>query len=72
MKWNARAFINATIDFEIEADTEAEVKQRVREYLKFVNGGKPQEQKLSVETKDGDECTGIFLDIDDVTDVYDI
>ncbi len=72
MKWNARAFVNATFDFEIEADTELEATRRVRHYLAFVNGGKPQGQSVSVTLKDGDTCTGMFLAVDEVTDVYDL
>ncbi len=72
MKWNARASVNATFDFEIEADTEQEATLRVREYLRFVQGGKPETQAVSVKTKAGDECTGIFLDTDEVVDVYDL
>lgn len=72
MKWNARATVSATFDFEVEAETEHQAKTRVREYLAFVQGGNPEGQKLSVETQDGDTCTGIFLDIDEIADVYDI
>lgn len=71
-KWNARAFVNVTFDFEIEADTEQEVERRVKQYLKFVNGGKPETQALSLKTKDEDELTGLFIDVDEVTDIYDL
>ena len=72
MKWNARVEVSATFDFEIEADTEQQVKSRVREYLAFAQGGKPEGQAISIKTQPEDECTGIFLDIGDICDVYDL
>ncbi len=72
MKWNARVSTNVTVDFEIEAETESEVKSRIREYLAFVQGGNPEGQALAVKTKAEDKVTGLFVDIDEIADVYDL
>lgn len=71
-KWNARAFVNATFDFEIEAEAEGEVEAKVKQYLKFVQGGKAEGQDVSVKTRGADVCTNIFLDVDEVADVYEL
>ena len=72
MKWNARVFTNATFDFEIEADTQEQVESRINEYLKYVSGGKPEGQAISVKTKPGDELTGIFIADTEIEDVYEL
>ena len=72
MKWNARVMVNTTFDFEIEAETEEDVRFRVREYLAFAQGGDPEAQPLSIATKSEDKCTGIFISIDEICDVYDL
>ena len=72
MKWNARVFTNVTFDFEIEADTENEVKARIEKYLGYVSGGKPEGQSLSVKTKADDELTGIFVQEAEIEDVYEL
>ncbi len=71
-KWNARAFVTATIDFEIEADDPDQVESRVNEYLKHVSGGKPGGQALSVKVQKGDENTGIFIMEAEIEDVYEL
>ena len=72
MKWNARVSTNITLDFEIEASTEEEVKARIHGYLDFVQGGNPEGQALSLKTKSDDELMGLFIDIDEIVDVYDL
>ncbi len=72
MKWNARVFTNITFDFEIEADTEQEVESRIRKYLASAHGGEPEDQALSVKTSPEDQLTGLFVNIDEITDVYDL
>ena len=72
LKWNARAFVNATFDFEIEAEAEGEVEAKVQQYLKFVQGGKSEGQDVSVKTRGADACTNIFLTVDEIADVYEL
>ena len=72
MKWNARVRTNVTFDFEIEADTEAEVEAQINKYLRYVSGGKPEGQLLSVKTKTDDELTGIFVMEAEIEDVYEL
>ena len=71
-KWNARAFVTVTIDFEIEADDPDQAESRVEEYLKHIQGGKPAGQTLSVKVQEGDENTGIFIMEAEVEDVYEL
>jgi hypothetical protein len=71
-KWNARAFVSATFDFEIEAETEGEVEARVKQYLKFVQGGKLEGRDVQVKTRGEDACTNIFLSVDEVEDIYEL
>ena len=72
MKWNAKVFTDATFDFEIEADTEEEVKSRLEQYLEYVPGGEPKGHAISVKTKPGDTLTGLFIMRTEIEDVYEL
>lgn len=72
MKWNARAFTNVTFDFEIEAKSEGEVEAKVNKYLKYIQYGKLEKQRISVKVDKGDELTAIFVMENEIEDVYEL
>lgn len=72
MKFNARAFCNVTFDFEIEAEDDYTAERKVKQYLKFVQGGKIDKQNINLNVNDEDDVTNIFIMDTEVEDVYEI
>jgi len=72
MKFNARAFTHITFDFEIEAESEQEVEEMVTQHLKYVAGGKLDDQKITINTDDSTELTNIFVMEVEIEDVYEL
>jgi hypothetical protein len=71
-QYQIRADVNMTVDFDITANTEADAKCKLRHYLRYVEGGKVEEQDISVKCKKGDGMTNCFImdvTIDDCNEV---
>ncbi len=72
MKWNVRVFTEITFDFEIEAETEEEVGEKIESYLPYIKGGKTEKQPVSVKVGPDDKLTNIFIEIKEIEDVYEL
>ena len=74
MIWNARVEANITFDFEIEADTEDEVRARIKDkYLEYIGGGEAKGQNLTIRNmQPNDALTNIFVMETDIEDVYEL
>ncbi len=72
MKWNARVMTDITFDFEIEANCEDEVFEKIGVYLKYVDKGKLDTQLLTIKTLPEDVLTNIFVMETEIEDVYEL
>ena len=70
MKFNARAFTSITFDFDIEAKDEHEAESKVKKYLKYVQYGKLETQKISIDVDADDTLRSCFVMEIEVEDVY--
>jgi len=67
--YKIRTEVELTLDFEITATCEAEARYKVEHYLKYVQGGKLNDQKISIACQDGDKLTGCFVMKNEIQDV---
>lgn len=58
-----------TFDFSVEAEDEHEAERKIREYVKYVDGGKLDQQKIRMDLPDGDKLTHCFFMDNDICDV---
>jgi hypothetical protein len=71
-KFEVRAGVQMTMDFEVTAQTEGEAEIKVKEYLRHVPGGKLDGQRISLETDGDDKLTHCFVmdcECDDVNEI---
>ena len=61
MKFEVRASVEMTVDFEIEADSESEAKQKAKDYLPYIDCGRLEDQPVTVKTNAGDDLTNLFI-----------
>lgn len=73
MKYEIRASVQMTVGFTIEAEDDFEAEERVkREYLKYVEGGRLDNQAISIKTRKGDtfdNCWIMECNIEDCNEV---
>lgn len=60
-KFEIRASVNMTVDFDITAEDETSAERKVENYLKYVSGGKLDNQVISVKTEKDDLLTHLFV-----------
>jgi len=72
-KFEVRAEVNMTLDFEVMAEDEHDARWRVQDYLPYVNGGKIEKQRIRlIRLKPKDRLTHCFVMdcvVDDVNEV---
>ena len=71
-KFEIRTDTQMTLDFIIEAEDAYDAKDKVREYLKHVPGGKLDHQKIRIITDNNDKLTNCFVmenQIDDCNEI---
>jgi hypothetical protein len=71
-KFDIRVSVEMTLDFEVVAEDEFVARDKIDEYLKHVQGGKIDEQRLSIKTDDGDKLTNCFIMEAQIEDVNEI
>ncbi len=71
-KWEVRARAQVTFDFEITAEDAETAEDIVKGYLDYVQGGKLDDQCISVQTEQGDKLTHCFImdcECDDINEL---
>lgn len=68
-KFEVRARTEITFDFVINADDADDAEQEVKNYLRYVDGGKIDGQGISVRVADDDKLTHCFVMDIEVCDV---
>ena len=68
-KFEGRVFSSVTLDFIVEAEDEYEAERKIGEYVKYVQYGKLDQQKIRMDLPGDDKLTACFFMENEICDV---